>query len=282
MNKNRKIKYAIILVSFLISITCYAYFFPEIQFSKNSKDTLTVYACGGSTEMLNKVDQLFEKKYHCKINLISSNTVEYLNLLTHVKKGDVVISRSTETPEYLRDLGAVDNYSIAYFTTWDIVVRRGNPKHIKTINDLLKPDIKVLTASGASINEYGIFNQKSWSFVSELYDKSYKDFNCRRAMLKYFLDGYGDACIVEDRLIHDLHVEDDVSTIKIPWKFYYLQSSVFTISVLKYSKHKELDEKYIDFILNNDTVKEIMKSYGYIPANTEEGKYILRRYYESQ
>ncbi len=277
MDLERIIKYGLITIALVISMLYYVSY-QKIQ-PIDHKQTLIVYSCGGSTDMLNEVDEKFEKKYGCKVRLISSNTVEYLKLITHNCSGDLVVSRSIGTPDYLENLGLVNNYSIVYFTTWDIAVRKGNPKHISSLSDLLKPDVSVLTASKASISEYGIFNENYWHIVSELYAKSDKDFNCRRVMLYYFLSGHGDACIVESRLIHSLNASNELTAIPISRKYYDLQSSVFTASILKNSKNKNLARQYIEFLLTNNDTLNIMKKYGYIPANSKYGKYITERYY---
>jgi sulfate transport system substrate-binding protein len=159
-----------------------------------------------------------------------------------------------------------------------IVVRKGNPKHIKTWNDLIKPGVQVLTpnpftsgsarwnimaAYGAQLNE-GKTKAQALAYLKTLLTKHVpvQDSSARNA-LNTFLAGKGDALIsYENEAITaqkkgkdvDYVVPDDTILIENP------------IAVTGDSKHAAAAKAFVDY-LTTPPAQTVFAQHGYRPVN---------------
>ena len=157
-------------------------------------------------------------------------------------------------------------------------MRKGNPKHIKTWNDLIKPGVQVLTpnpftsgsarwnimaAYGAQLNE-GKTKAQALAYLKTLLTKHVpvQDSSARNA-LNTFLAGKGDALIsYENEAITaqkkgkdvDYVVPDDTILIENP------------IAVTADSKHAAAAKAFVDY-LTTPPAQTVFAEHGYRPVN---------------
>ncbi len=160
------------------------------------------------------------------------------------------------------------------------IVRKGNPKSIRTWDDLLKPGVEVLTpnpfTSGAAkwnlLAAYGQASggganpQAGLGYVEKLLTGNVKvqDKSGREA-LQNFVSGNGDVLLsyeyeatTAQRKGEDVDyvVPDDTIKIEIP------------IAVTKTTKHAAQAQAFVDYALSKPA-QEIFASWGYRPVNAE-------------
>ena len=240
--------------------------------------TLVVYSCGGPTEALQELNSVFEKKYNCKIDFTGASAGTLRKALEHGAYADVFLPRSITHSEILVKEGLMEpDYKIYQFTEWVIITPKGNPKNITKLEDLLRDDVVVYTNSKASIPESRALKPKK-DIIEKIYEKSAKDFDCYRKMLKAVVDGECDAALVERRCAYLDGVKGNVEIIEIPREYLNKADGLFTIGVLKNSKNKDLAYKYMEFVLS-DEGQSILAKHGFIPVKSEEGQEILNKYY---
>lgn len=127
-----------------------------IAFSQaaQSQETLYVYGPGGPAPAMKEAATEFEKTTGVKVDVTTGPTPKWLDkaktdadlvfsgsetMMTDFVYGmDGQLSHQQVTPLYLRPLA--------------ILVRPGNPRHIKGVKDLFKPGLKVLIVNGAGQN----------------------------------------------------------------------------------------------------------------------------------
>ena len=160
------------------------------------------------------------------------------------------------------------------------IVRKGNPKHIRTWNDLLKPGVQVLTpnpfTSGAAkwnllaaygqASDAGKNPQAGLAYVKELITKHVKvqDKSGREA-LQDFTSGNGDVLLsyeyeatTAQKKGQDLDYVTPADTIRIE----------IPIAVTSSTKHPEQAQAFVDYVLSKPA-QEVFASWGYRPVNPE-------------
>ncbi|WP_421078115.1 substrate-binding domain-containing protein [Methanothermococcus sp. Ax23] len=243
-----------------------------------AQKTLVVYSCGGPTEALQEVNKEFEKKYNCKVDFTGASAGTLRKAIENGAYCDVFLPRSTKHSEILTNKSLMEpDYNIYQFTGWVIVTPKGNPKNITKLEDLLRDDVKVYTNSKAAIPEIRVLNSEK-ELINKIYEKSAKDFDCYRKMLKDVADGNCDAAIVERRCTTLDGIKGNVEIVEIPREYLKKQDCVFTIGVMKNSKEKDLAYKYKEFVLS-DEGQAILAKHGFYPVKSEKGQEILNNYY---
>jgi sulfate/thiosulfate transport system substrate-binding protein len=158
-----------------------------------------------------------------------------------------------------------------------IVVRKGNPKHIKTWADLVKPGVQVLTPNpftsgsarwnimavyGAQLKE-GKTPAQALAFLKTLLTKHVpvQDSSARNA-LNTFLAGKGDALIsYENEAIEAQQKGKDVDYV-IPSDTILIENPVAAIST---GKHVKQAQSFVDF-LTTPAAQKAFASKGYRPV----------------
>ena len=240
--------------------------------------TLVVYSCGGPTEALQEVNKEFEKKYNCKVDFTGASAGTLRKALQNGAYADVFLPRSIAHSEILtKDSLMEPDYKIYQFTEWVIITPKGNPKNITKLEDLLEDNVIVYTNSKSTIPAKKALSPKK-ELIEKIYEKSAKDFDCYRKMLKEVVDGKCDAAIVERRCTTLEGVKGNVEIVEIPREYLDKQTGIFTIGVMKNSKEKDLAYKYKEFVLS-DEGQAILAKHGFYPVKSEKGNELLNNYY---
>ncbi|MDK2790570.1 MAG: molybdate transport system substrate-binding protein [Methanothermococcus sp.] len=246
--------------------------------SAGALKTLVVYSCGGPTEALQEVNSVFEKRYNCKVEFTGASAGTLRKALEKGAYADVFLPRSIKHSKILTNESLMEpDYKIYQFTEWVIITPKGNPKNITKLEDLLRDDVIVYTNSKAKIPEIKALKPKK-ELIEKIYEKSSKDYDCYRKMLKEVANGNADAAIVERRCTTLEGIKGNVEVIDIPREYLDMQKGVFTIGVMKNSKNKDLAYKYMEFVLS-DEGQSILAKHGFYPVKSEKGQEILNNYY---
>jgi molybdate transport system substrate-binding protein len=170
-----------------------------------------------------------------------------------------------------------DGYNVYQFTQWVIATQLGNPKNINGLEDLLRDYVIVYTSSKATISEI-IALPYIEDLIKRIYDRSAKDFDCYRKMLKSVVNEDCDAAIVEKRCTTLKGIDGNIDIIEIPAKYVERETGFFTIGVIENSENKDLAYKYKEFVLSY-TGQKILEKNGFIPINSKKGREILYECY---
>jgi sulfate transport system substrate-binding protein len=158
------------------------------------------------------------------------------------------------------------------------VLRKGNPKHIRTWDDLVKPGVKVvtpnpLTSGGArwavlgaygSERRYGKTDKQAQDYLQELFKNHVvsQDSSARTA-LTTFLSGKGDVLLTYEN--EAILAQQNGSEV-----FYAIPKATLRIdtpiAVLDKSKNKALAQAFVKF-LYTQPAQEIWGSVGYRPVD---------------
>jgi molybdate transport system substrate-binding protein len=185
------------------------------------------------------------------------------NLLPHVKardEGDIFITHDPYM-DYTRDANALaDNVNVG-FVAPVLVVQKGNPKGIKSIEDLTRPGLKVALTDP----QYSTCGEMVFALLEKKGIKDAVMKNVENRLTKghsnigtFIKTQAIDAGIMWNGVAHTF--KDSLDIVKTPYE-YDVETRVHIMS-LSYSKNPELLKQFMEFAHKRGT--EIFAEYGYV------------------
>ncbi len=167
-----------------------------------------------------------------------------------------------------------------------LVTRRGNPKHIKTWDDLLKPGVEVITpnpftSGGARWNvmaaygaqlEQGKSKQQALDYLKNLFQHVAVQDKSARESLQTFVGGKGDVLLAYENEAIEAQQKGQSIEYAIPAQTILIQNPA---AVTSDSKHKTEAKAFIDFLRTNRG-QNIFAGKGYrpvIPSLVDKAKF---------
>ncbi|PKL57657.1 MAG: molybdate ABC transporter substrate-binding protein, partial [Methanomicrobiales archaeon HGW-Methanomicrobiales-5] len=105
--------------------------------------TMLVYCGAGMKEPMDEIAQIFEEKEGIKIEYTYGGSAQLLSQIELYQTGDAYMPGALAYIKTAMDKGFVDkNQSVVYHVI-TIIVPKGNPANITSLEDLAKPGVKV-------------------------------------------------------------------------------------------------------------------------------------------
>ena len=210
-------------------------------------------------------------------------------------KADLVFLSTGDDVNLLVDAGLVDSNwnhqsynGIAADTVVVFAVRNGNPKHIKSWNDLIKPGIDVVTpnpfSSGSAkwniLAAYGAqrrlgkSDKQATAYVQQLFKHVVSQDTSGRNATNTFLSGKGDVLLTyESEAINSRLNGQDIQYV-IPRQSMLIE---LPIAVLKGSANKDGANKFIRFV-KGGAGQDLLAQYGFRPVNPKVAEKYTSKY----
>jgi sulfate transport system substrate-binding protein len=210
-------------------------------------------------------------------------------------KADVVFLSTGDDVNLLVDAGLVDSKwnrqsynGIAADTVVVFAVRNGNPKHIKSWDDLVKSGVQVVTpnpfSSGSAkwniLAAYGAqrrlgkTDKQATAFVQKLFTHVVSQDSSGRNATNTFLAGRGDVLITyESEAINSRLNGQDIQYV-IPRQSMLIE---LPIAVLKSSPNKDKANQFIRFV-KGDTAQDLLAQNGFRPVDQKVAKRYADKY----
>jgi sulfate transport system substrate-binding protein len=204
-------------------------------------------------------------------------------------KADLVFLSTGDDVNLLVDAGLVDakwNHQayngIGADTVVVFAVRNGNPKHIKSWNDLTRPGVQVLTpnpfSSGSAkwniLAAYGAqrrlgkTDKQATAYVQQLFKHVVSQDTSGRNATNTFLAGKGDVLITYESEALNARLNGQDIQYVIPRQSMLIE---LPIAVLKNSSNKDLANKFIQFV-KAPAAQDLFAQYGFRPVNPTVAK----------
>ena len=202
---------------------------------------------------------------------------------------DIVFLSTGDDVDLLVDAGLVDSNwnhqsynGIAADTVVVFAVRNGNPKHIKSWGDLIKPGVQVITpnpfSSGSAkwnvLAAYGAerrlgkTDKQATAYVQRLFKHVVSQDTSGRNATNTFLAGKGDVLITyESEALNSRLNGQDIRYV-IPRQTMLIE---LPIAVLKSSSDKDIANSFIRFV-KQDTAQGLLAQYGFRPVDPKIAK----------
>jgi len=226
-----------------------------------SENKLYVYSAGAVAPPLRDAIGIFEKKFgiHCYLKV--GKPSDLLAEIAKFKKGDVICCGAEYILDEAEDRGLIIKGSRRSlgFRRSVIIVPRGNPAKIHSLNDLCREGIRIGIAIDGCLK--GI-----WDDVAS---KAGLTDQIRRNITHH-----ADACGSLMSLINTGKVDaifgwnafkniwpDTCEIIELPPELQVFRSTV--IAIISYTKNIELSQKFIDFLTSKE-IRKIYSDWGWI------------------
>lgn len=217
--------------------------------------------CGSSFRPpMEKLTQMFEKETGGKTELSFGGSEDHLPNVKAKIAGDVYVSHSP-FQQYTRDADAMLREVEVGFLAPVLVVAKGNPKGIKSIDDLTKPDLQVLLTNP----EFSTCGEMTFALLEK---KNIKDAvlkNVGNAMFKHHSEignkmklGFGDAGIMWNGVANNF--QDAIDVVPVPYE--YDEEIRVSVMGLSYTKQPEQVQKFLDFVEVHGP--DVFKEFGYV------------------
>ncbi|MBQ7585466.1 MAG: substrate-binding domain-containing protein [Desulfovibrionaceae bacterium] len=242
--------------------------------------TLRVWSCGGLAEAMHPAHQAYKT--------VSGVEVAYTgafagalgkSLLDGKGETEVFAGRVLALAKNLRKAGKMIYFKPLCFTSYVIVTPRGNPKSIKTLEDLGKKGMRVAMAPKASPpGSQSVVGILKKSGLTEAVMKNVldKDASCIQRTITEVTTGHADAMIVERRLTTDPRYKDYLDVVEIPEEFFPEGPLTFTVGVMQTARDRGVADAYVEWITGSEG-QEFFAKVGFIPAISPKGQELVEK-----
>ncbi|MGD9518303.1 MAG: molybdate ABC transporter substrate-binding protein [Armatimonadota bacterium] len=223
---------------------------------------LHMYCGAGLRPPIEKLAKAFEEKHrNVRLNVSYAGSGCLLAQLTFAKRGDLYMPGEAFYLDQAKKRGfLVEEAQIAYFVPV-ILVAKGNPKGVKGLEDLLRPDVKV----GIGEPEACAVGRVTKIILQRagLWEKIEKRQQIRRALnvpeLAYWVSlGSVDAAVVWQAQAKQF--ADKCDAVPVPSKYY--DPVDISIGLLKFSKNPDMAQRFIQFVSSPEG-KAVFREAGY-------------------
>ena len=257
---------------FYIAMLCVALF----SCNKTEKKLL-IYAGSASKPATEEIVKLFEKESGYKVDVVFGGSGYVLSQMLISQKGDIFFPGSSDFMEIAKQKDAViaETEKKVCFLISAINVQRGNPKGIKTLKDLMRPDVRVAIANPESVcvGTYAVeiveknFNQKE----KELFRKKLVNYtgSCSKTATAISLKTVD--AVLGWRVFENWD-NKNIETIKLNDKE-LIRVGYIPVAVSKFSDQKDIANRFIDFLIS-EKGKQVFGKYNYFSTVQQAFDYI--------
>jgi sulfate/thiosulfate transport system substrate-binding protein len=277
---------------FIASVALAAAVVAAIAGASTRGTTLSLVAYSTPKTALGKIVQAWQQTPDGQGNNVSQSygaSTDQARAVAAGLKADIVFLSTGDDVNLLVDAGLVDPswdkqsyHGIEADTLVVFAVRNGNPKHIKSWEDLVKPGVQVITpnpfSSGSAkwniLAAYGAQRRlgktdtQATDFVQKLFGHVVSQDTSGRNATNTFLSGKGDVLLTyESEALNARMNGTDVQYV-IPRQTMLIE---LPIAVLKGSSNKDLANKFIRYTKTGGP-QDLLAQYGFRPVNPKIAK----------
>jgi molybdate transport system substrate-binding protein len=242
------------------------------QKSRESGIVLRVYLCSAAQKPWKELVKLFEEETGIRVEAVYGSSGHLLAQL-RMAGGDVYAPAAPFYMEKAVEEGLVDPSTVRKVVLLYpvILVPKGNPAGISSLEDLARPGVRVGIGEPEHVavgryarqllEEAGLWEKVKHNIV--VYAKNVAE------LTNYVAMGAIDAAIVWD--VNHWWYPNRTEMVPIPEKYWkHIGPSYVPIAVATGSKHREEALRFIEFVTENPLALKVWESYHYHPAGAAE------------
>ena len=251
----KRIVLAAIIILFLMFIGCGG----KEDEQSGSKEML-LYCGAGIRPPIDELIEVFEREYGIKVAPDYAGSEVLLTKIKLVRQGDLYMPGDKHYVEQAAQADMIlSRKSVCYWVP-TILVQKGNPKKIHKLSDLLKPGIKLglgdseACAIGRTTKQILEKNNIEWQDIQK--NLVFQSLTVNELGMQIQAKAL-DAVIVWDAMAR--YYSNHGDEIPIP-----IQNNVIStvdIGILKFNKHPDQAEKFVDFITSEAGQRIFQKHY---------------------
>ncbi len=238
----------------------------------NASQELMVFAGAASKPPTEEAAKAFEAKYGTKVFCTFGGSGFVLSQMILGKKGDLFFPGSSDFMEAAKRKGAVipETERIIVYLVPAINVQKGNPKNIRSLQDLTKPGLRVAIANPESVcvGTYAVeIVEKNLSpEEKQLFRKNLVNYteSCERTATAVSLKSV-DAAI--GWRVFQYWDPERIETVPLP-SAQISRVGYIPIAISRYASNQKRAQQFIDFLVSGEG-KDIFRKYHYFMSVEE-------------
>ncbi len=226
-----------------------------------SSDKPITILCGSSFRPpMEKLTEMYEEETGGRTELSFGGSEDHLPNVQTKAIGDVYVTHSP-FQQYTRDADALLREVEVGFLAPVLVVQKGNPKEIKSIDDLAKPELQVLLTNP----DFSTCGEMTFALLEKKEIKEAVLKNVGNAMFKHHSEignkmklGFGDAGIMWNGVANNFL--DAIEVVPAPYE--YDDEIRVSVMGLSYTEQPEQVQNFLGFVETHG--QEVFKEFGYV------------------
>ncbi len=272
VSRRKTIIITLIIVIISASLATYVAYLSKIHKTYNEK-TLIVLCGAGLMKPMNELVKMFEDKYHVKIEVDYGGSGELFAKL-EMGIGDVFVPGSYYYIKIAQEKGLIIPSTIVNITLHIpvIAVPAGNPAHIHSLRDLLKPGIRIAIGNPKAcaigrvtikiFKKNGLYSL----FIEKLKRGEIVEAPTVNQLLLYVVTGQVDAAIIWEDLATWPQSKGKIEIIHIPANENIIKTIAAAVTIYaKRDGNLNIAEKFVKFISSSEGLK-IWEKWGFRPC----------------
>jgi len=242
-------------------------FFFFLSVSIHADKPKLLFYCGATmVRPMLDIAKVIEEQYHCKISIIQGGSRDLFESLKIAKKGDLFLLGNSDYIDKYDKEGYFGYRKCVGYNQLAIFVQKGNPYHVKSLDDLTRKDLLVSignpeTSSMGIDAEETLMRYKGKEFLQKIqyniasYAADSRDMNHMFAIAQteLGLNWIATSYFQKNKAFIDV----------IPIFELYAPPKELIITVLKYSKYPNIAKAFVEYTTSLEGQK-IMKKYGFM------------------
>lgn len=238
---------------------------------------MQVWSCGGLAEAMMPANTQYGDETGVKIYYTGARAGALgKSLMAGTGHTDVFCGRQLDLAQQLRKAGRMSYFKPLCFTSYVIVVPKGNPWNIRSLEDMAKPGIPVAMAPKASPpGGRAVTNLIKNANLLEPIMKNVldKDATCVLRTVPLVTNGKAAAMIVERR-ITAMPLYAPLDIVEIPFEYYPKGPLTFTTGVMADATNKEMANHYLEWLISPQG-QEHFENAGFTSAYSPRGQELV-------
>jgi molybdate transport system substrate-binding protein len=234
---------------------------PAVQTEENDTPALMLFCGAGIQSPVAELIEVFSRDHECRIEADYSGSELLLSRITLKKKGDLYMPGDQSYIEMAANQGLIESTVNACYFVPSILVKKGNPKNIRSLQDLTRNGIRLGLgdASACAIGRQSkkIFSKNNipWKDVEK--NLVFQSMTVNELGIQ-IQTGSLDAVIVWDAIANQYLEHGDI--IEIPPERNVI--STVPVGVLAFSRQKDLAQSFAEFTAS-DQARAIFREHHY-------------------
>ncbi|KQC09968.1 MAG: molybdenum ABC transporter substrate-binding protein [Methanolinea sp. SDB] len=230
---------------------------PETE----AQETLLVYCGAGLREPMDEIAGMFKEKEGIGIEYTYGGSAQLLSQIELYQKGDAYMPGAKSYIDSAIEKGFVDKTEKVVYHVLAMVVPKGNPAGITSLEDLAKPGVRVGIGepAGPAVGKAAkqlLEANGLWEAVDANVCENGVKSGTVNELLVYTAMNQVDVAIIWD----DLYNPENMDLIEIPIDIGFVK--VIPIGTLTFSENKENAEKFMNYVAS-DEGKAIFEKHGF-------------------
>lgn len=241
-------------------------------------DALQVWSCGGLAEAFGALNAAYQRRAGVRIEYTGAFAAALGKSLLGGARTDVFAGRVLDLARKLREAGMMASFAPLCFTRYVLVVPRGNPARVRTIEDLARPGVRVVLAPEASPPGGQAVQAilKNAGIAAEVAPNVVVRGSCVQRTAARLAGGEGDASIVEQRIACRPELAGRLEVLPIPEALFPPGPLAFTIGAMSGARDRALADDYVAFATSPEGQGFLARA-GFVPAASDEGRALVER-----